>query len=790
MRNFDNWDVYFDLNGNPLHGAVQFNVKDGNTPARVFDSDGVAIANPILTDANGRTDIQAFVDSDVVAYFYRYVGPGRFSDVAEDSIDTSDESLWSLQYTVESQDGRLANITGQALMGVSTMDRLRALDPETVPVVDGLKAITLNGYYTGGDCEPVNYVWNPNSTAQDDNGGCIKPDGLLTGRWIMVVPTEHCDSRHFGVFGVDSEYDTVDYATRISQLVRFCNTNSIRPYFDGTAARPYFPYSRINVSSRNPVDVSAGTVFVDREDSNFFGDWNGDPLFLNGNTQLKCTSAKASWNWKDLIEYREVVLDAATVKTEFRDARIVVTYPTAGKTFIHCELVSDGKLAENEFRNCVLRGAMFTGERLSPTVDDDCIIHPKDFHGRMDLWCVLRSQQHEPVIDLEMETLDHTCTISLDGIYFKDALFDGFEHTATVAVGFEDCKGSLTLNAAGNFILTAEDSELNITFTGTGEVGVGYQPALNIHDGSVSFVNSLTYLLALGATGSALAGNPVLVNGDVSLDNVNIGTAITLRGALVMRYCTMNSNMLHYTVNQVAQVKMEHCNLNAYYSLTPAVPGTVVQGCWSNNYSSIDSPILLDRTNIDLIDSHHSYTYSGNTGGFIPYETKPVVHEFTIHHSPITGSLQPPTEPYVLTQMVLGGSDSDTNGRPSGYILPWYSSPNFDTIKMFRIGVDRFQVKARLTAWPQLLENEGTTGEYQYNRYHDALLGAYFKDGFTWGVMPFWDDPSVTPPTQLTSAANPRFFKGSLSFSFNNMPTFNDYHMSMAIQYECLDKHD
>ena len=232
---------------------------------------------------------------------------------------------------------------------------------------------------------------------------------------------------------------------------------------------------------------------------------------------------------------------------------------------------------------------------------------------------------------------------------------------------------------------------------------------------------------------------------------------------------------------------MTHCDLRAYYSLIPSVAGTVVHGIWANNQSIIDSPILINRTNVDPVDSHHVYTYSNNSGGFLPYETKVVAHEFTIHHSMMTNPSDIPTEAYHLTQMVLGGSDSDTNGRPSGYMLPWYSQPLFDTIRMFRIGTDRFKVRAKLVSWPQLLESQGSTGEYQHNRYHDAFLGAYYVDGYTWGIMPFWDDPSATP---LVDSGNPRFFSGSLSFSFNNMPSFTDYHVTMGIQYECLDKHE
>jgi hypothetical protein len=139
--------------------------------------------------------------------------------------------------------------------------------------------------------------------------------------------------------------------------------------------------------------------------------------------------------------------------------------------------------------------------------------------------------------------------------------------------------------------------------------------------------------------------------------------------------------------------------------------------------------------------------------------------------------------------MVLGGSDSDTNGTPAGFITVWYNEPKFDRIQMFRIGVDTFQVRAELTNWPRLLERPGSTDEYKYNRYHDATLAAVFVDGFTWGIMPVYPDPEHPEPLADFSA-NPDFFAGSLSFSLNNMPSFTDYHMAMAIRYECLDKHD
>lgn len=788
MRNFDTWDTYLDLSGKPLLGCVQFNVKDGTTVANIYDSDGVALANPILTNVNGRTSRQVFLSSDVRAYFYKYVGQGRFSDVEEISIDTSDTTKWSLQYTVESQDGRVISIDSASPMALSTMRSLRELDPSTVPSVDGLRIVTLLGYYNGGDCAPVEYIWDGGSTADDDNGSVIKAYNTQVGRWKLVAPEEVVDSRHFGIFPQDSTLADVDHTTRIVQLVNYCNSKSLSPWFNGSLSYPYFIYTALNVNSRNPIVVSRGTQFVGKANSQFYGDWEGNPFFVNGKTAVSCKVVRTSWNFRDAITYDEVYIDSATVKNTFQDAYVTVLAPTAGKTFIRCQIVSDGKLANNTFQDCVLRASMFTGEALAPVIDDNCTIQPLDFADRMDLWCTLRSQQHDPVIDVCMQTLDSHCTISLDGIFIKNALFDNFVHDATVSLGLECCRGNIEINALANYALTVEDSELTVTFSNTGEGGFGMQPAINIRNSTLGFVNQLTYLSSLGAVDTSFSGNGVVVNGDVAMEGCNVAVPVTVRGKYTVRHCTIASNVVHYTVNQIAEVEMTHCDLSAYYSLIPSVVGTVVHGIWANNQSRVDSPILIDRTNVDPIDSHHIYTYSNNSGGFLPYETKVSVHEFTIHHSTMASTSEIPTEPYHLTQMVLGGSDSDTNGRPSGYIMPWYSVPTFDTIRMFRIGTDRFQVRAKLVSWPPLLENEGYTSEYQYNRYHDAFLGAYFIDGFTWGIMPFWDDPSATP--LVASAANPRFFKGSLSFSFNNMPSFTDYHVSMGIQYECLDKHE
>lgn len=308
FRNFDNWDRYLDNSGKPLRGCVQFMLRDGSTDANIFDSDYTPIANPQLTDVYGRTDKQVFINSDVVAYFYKYIGE-RFADEEEGDIDTSDVTKWDLQFTVESLSVDERSVSGESAMAVADMGELRSLPVDEVPEIGDRKIVCLQGYYELGDCEPVWYVWDPESTANDDNGGIIKSDERLTGRWLMVHPTEHCDSRHFGVFPQDSADAEIDQQVRITQLVNYCNIHSIRPFFNGSVSNPYFIYDAVRVSSRNPIDVSENTVFVDNGDSAFGGEWNGNPKFLNRQTTVSCKTVRLSWQAKAYPNCIKFIID-------------------------------------------------------------------------------------------------------------------------------------------------------------------------------------------------------------------------------------------------------------------------------------------------------------------------------------------------------------------------------------------------------------------------------------------------------------------------------------------------
>lgn len=385
MRNFDQWCRYLDNQGKPLHGCVQFMVKDGNTIAPIYDSDGTALDNPQITDIYGRTEHQVFVDVDVIAYFYKYIGNGIWSN--QQNIDTSDVTKWYLQYTIESQDSSNVNVDGTSTLCIPNIEALRNLDIEGVPEINGIKVITLLGYYNVGDKEPINYYWEANSTEQDDDGAVIHSNNEINGRWIMVQPTIHCDSRHYGIFPSNSN-NMNDQSYSIAKLFNYCNLKGIRPYFNAHDDYYWYRYSNINVSAET-IDISKGVKFYDLGDSTIVGEWNDDPQFIQRNTNVVAKNVKTSWDAKSYSGYENVIIDKFSIQRNFQDAYIDVRInPCYGYNFNHCTFAENGNLGSNNgmdcntFVNCRLTSRMFivsgnnkpffgTGQAQLCTIDQD-----------------------------------------------------------------------------------------------------------------------------------------------------------------------------------------------------------------------------------------------------------------------------------------------------------------------------------------------------------------------------------------------------------------------------------
>lgn len=620
-RNFDNWNRYYDLDGRVLYGCVAFMLKDGNTSAPIFDSDKTPISNPQITDILGRTEHQVFVDSDVVAYFYKYIGQGTLSEEEMLGIDVSDSSKWYLQYTSEALDEVALDITSYGYMCVESVAALRALDPDTVPTVGTDKVVCLLGYYEEGDCAPVLYIYDPeDGVSIDDNGSILKPSDRLTGRWKLVRPEVHCDSRHFGVFGQDSSSSDVDHTTRIRQLVAYCNTESLRPFFNGSMSAPYFIYDNLTIGSRNPVEVSDSTVFVDTGTCSFYGDWIGEPSFLNGNTDLECRFARTSWNYKTVSGYEKVVIDSTTVQTSFSDAEIVVTVKTGLKTFTNCVIVSDGKLGTNTFRHCRLTQSMFdvaNGYPNNVNVDSTCDIDVDDF-AIGGFYASLWNQLGLSEIDMQGKELTSADTVKPQATGIRNAVFSNFDLHVYDTVAFDGCKGSITVtmdNAGGG--LYFEDSELELTLVST-----GVEPDVFSVSNSQLVLNSDIEVNAFSAKCSTFStGNNSLVldYGDFAAVDCTVGVNASASGELWVKGCNVSQTITAQAVGSLSVQFVDNFVIGAG-KLSIAPTGTNVRASASicNNVGTSPTPIELDHAHLDPTDANHAYVYENNSGTFPP----------------------------------------------------------------------------------------------------------------------------------------------------------------------------
>lgn len=673
MRSFDTWNRYVDNQGNPLHGCIQFMVKDGNTVAPIFNSDGTPLSNPILTDIYGRTQYQVFVDVDVIAYFYKYIGDGVWTTQLD--IDTSDQSKWSLQYTIENQNTMSRVIDSTGLTCVATINDLRNLDVESVPLVNGMKIVTLLGYYNQGDKEPINYVWNETNTDADNGGSVIKYEDEITGRWIMVQPTEHCDTRHFGAFPQNS-YNTADQSYQIGLCCVYCMLHGIRPFFNGSTDYRWFKYSNLNVVV-DAFDVTEDTRFYDVGNNTFQGEWNGNPHFALGNTEVVSKKVKTSWNAKSYTGYEYVVIDSNHRQKNWQDAVIdVQVNPLYGYNFTHCTFIENGNIGSdnvnginNTFNNCKLNERMFIldGDYTVSLVNlcTNCQYDMDDFRNSMWLYKQIRcTSDSNPFFDYrDMPNVgkpydnflgNKLLGDSIEVSNLKNALatkVNIVKLANQTAIIFEDCTGWYQIPS--NMTVVIKDSDVKLT--------LGSNVALSIRNSTVEYESGPTTFanaLNVTATNSTLAGAMFVCNnfnvrdcilnaqvdttygyfynttisqdvscGYVDIQGCNIGSALLLYGVegdllqipntqrdgTIAGYYTntryINGNIKDNFVSGQIVLGITDSS-NAHYTLNWLARGLTI----TDNTGLSANPITINRGYSTLFDDYNQYVYKNNTG--------------------------------------------------------------------------------------------------------------------------------------------------------------------------------
>lgn len=665
-RSWDNWNKYTDKDNKPLHGCIMFMVNLGNTVAPIYDKDGTPLNNPQLTDIYGRTQHQVFIEEDVIAYYYKYIGNGLWYN--EQYIDPSDTTKWQLQYTSKSELFVNIKVNSNSTYVVNNITDLRNIDVNDIPSVNDDKIITLLGYNEAGDKEPINYIWNSESTEPDD-GGAVIATSLIKGRWIMITPTEHLDVRHYGVFP-DNNHNMNDQTLAIQYALTYANRCGLRLFFDikrDVQDYVYYKLSNITLNPIQQIDVAKGVIFLDTQviiNSNQVNAFNTDPYFYNGDTTLYSNYAKSSWNIKALFKSVESVkghyiIDDSTLSTnviQLQGYVVDVEDDIKGYTFNDCIIEGDGIITNSNFTKCIFNNINTIGDNCSfdnckltelifkdsPVISGvtNCISDITNFTNKIQLWYSIQSAMGTANLDFNNVTIPSSFTITTLDV---DRTYSNFIGTATTdnphvfgdnanvhTYKFSNCQGNIKLSGNADNTYIFDSCSLNITFTNTSN-----KFSIVIRNSDITFNDNL-----LNSTISAISSNLTLntyynivtirdsiIKGIQSSNNLTVDNFSSYNSIINQIITTCKYTLKDCQINK-ALYAIEHRDSGHYYidcffdncvfndklNISSSNSDTIVRGTWTNNIGNVNNPIVIDRTNLVADDTEHSYIYKNNKG--------------------------------------------------------------------------------------------------------------------------------------------------------------------------------
>lgn len=160
--------------GKPVEGRMQVYLHDTNTHADLYCLDGldyVEAANPQLLHgglpfATLFTDIGVF---DIV--IEKYIGePGSMSVYSPDT---------DFAQIGDYETGLDFNLESMTAVKAADMDALADVDPS-------VGSVTVECYFTPGDCQPRTYVWDANCENLADGGYVVASNVSDSGKWILM----------------------------------------------------------------------------------------------------------------------------------------------------------------------------------------------------------------------------------------------------------------------------------------------------------------------------------------------------------------------------------------------------------------------------------------------------------------------------------------------------------------------------------------------------------------------------------------------------------------------------
>lgn len=172
--------------GKPIEGRLTIYEHNSNVLAKTYTLEATSYrraANPVLIHG-GYTDDTLFLELGLYDLkIEKYTGPEGSMSVESEDFATESYQEFGLD----------SGIFGGTETTVDTIAELKASDPD-------LHAITVLGYNEVGDTSPRIYVWDEESTDENDGGFVVSSDQSDTGRWILLWGDDTLPASVYGVF--------------------------------------------------------------------------------------------------------------------------------------------------------------------------------------------------------------------------------------------------------------------------------------------------------------------------------------------------------------------------------------------------------------------------------------------------------------------------------------------------------------------------------------------------------------------------------------------------------------
>ena len=610
--------------GKPLSapgGRAKFYVAGTSTPATVYsDID--------LTEADALGPV---VYTDELGYLPAiWLKTDRLYKVRVEQKLPGSHDTWALLWEVDNVgyiDPHESEEPGEETVAVNSVAALKAVDHSAHTEV------MVNGYYTAGDWgEPSMFIWDPSSTLSPDGGSVILPNGQEqseAGRWLQVFRGDILDVRKFGAIpdltlyaDVTSEVvNAVNYSQRNSTRSRPITVGFVAPgkyYFSGNFDFSQYTFTDLSDNSVHPIKWFIGNDVV------FVGH---DSIFtLSSETICTATEALISGSAQLLVQGGGgIKVDPAwwgNSACVLEDCYVECHSRTFNdKSFTRCVVVSDGMLGASAGNFIELHDMEFSEFWFVDTFQWNQLTSSGLHYGVHDC----RSAQSYVAVKTSQGDPNYG---DLDGGVLSDAEILG-------NCLLENCSGSVEVTEATktyNFrdvdldvigldsvVGTTVQAHNSVLRLGTSGLSSGAVTALNMTGGQIVGVN-------FGVGSMVLDG--VAVNAIIS--SVNTGTDKVTRCTIMKPMyvaqaelvgCDIRSRVTQKDISGQIVVKCIGNHFSGYgeHLIYSETANAIVTGSWSGNSTNKTNKhwILIDRTNIDLDDSHHSYSYVGNEQPFL-----------------------------------------------------------------------------------------------------------------------------------------------------------------------------